>query len=67
MSQQNICLSCGRVVFGSDNEPAICTVCAEFTTEVQFPVLVRQVVPETSVINPEDLRDTAVPRGWNEV
>ena len=62
MSQQNICLSCGRVVFGSDNEPAICTVCAEFTTEVSFPVLVRQVVPETSVINPDDLREVYEPQ-----
>jgi hypothetical protein len=53
--QENICLSCGRVISG--DEPAICSVCAEFATEVSFPVLVRQVVPEYTVINAGDLGD----------
>lgn len=53
--QDNICLSCGRVISGS--EPAICSVCAEFATEVSFPVLVRQVVRDRVLIHPSDLRD----------
>lgn len=53
--QDNICLSCGRVISG--NEPAICSVCAEFATEVSFPVLVRQVVRDRVLIHPSDLLD----------
>ena len=47
------CISCGRVIDG----PGICSSCAEEIESVPCVVLVRQVAPDYTVINPEDLRD----------
>ena len=40
MRTESRCLKCGRKIEG----PGICAACAEVTTEVEFPVLVRQVM-----------------------
>src|SRR5216684_4340744 len=40
MIKGSVCQKCGREIEG----PGICAGCAEVTTEVAFPVLVRQVI-----------------------
>lgn len=52
-NDQSVCLNCGRVIDG----PGICSSCAEEIESVPCVVLVRQVAPDYTVINPEDLRD----------
>jgi hypothetical protein len=38
--KESVCQKCGRKIEG----PGICAGCAEVTTEVAFPVFVRQVI-----------------------
>jgi len=40
MNKESFCLKCGCKIDG----PGICAGCAEVTTEVAFPVFVRQVI-----------------------
>ena len=51
LTDQTVCMCCGRVIDG----PGICASCAEVAEEVPEVVQVRQVLPEYTVINPGDL------------